>query len=281
MNRKWIVGFFGGVALAVATNAQATVPQTFSVQGVLRDKSGNLIGATVSTTKNVIVNFYSTKDATTTFYSTPVTQVGVTGGLFTVKVDVSGLNATQKTAFATPPLFLEVVAGDDTFPRQEVTPDVYALMCSSADSLTSACAGCVTDSMIGGISAGKISNSGVEPVFLLPAQGDPSGNGLQNGFTNYGNGHILAGYYKDPFGIVHLQGLLVPPSSIPNNTAIFKLKPGYQPGLALELGVSSYTSGTALTLCEIEIFGDGTVNANSSCGTRWISLDSITFRAAQ
>jgi hypothetical protein len=136
MNRKWIVGFLGAAALLVATDATATVPQTFSVQGVLRDKSGNLVGATISTTKNVSVNFYAAKDGTTPVYSTPVIQAGVTGGLFTVKIDVSTLNAAQKTAFATPPLFLEVVAGDDTFPRQEVTPDVYALMCGNADTVT-------------------------------------------------------------------------------------------------------------------------------------------------
>jgi hypothetical protein len=95
---------------------------------------------------------------------------------------------------------------------------------------------------------------------------------LLNSWVNFGSGFNNAGYWKDPFGVVHLRGLVKSGTGIPST--IFTLPAGYRPPAQEILpAVSNALFGE----CTIETDGDVTAQVGS---TVWFSLDGITFRAA-
>src|SRR5262245_20725057 len=123
------------LAVVVASpNAGANVPPSFSVHGERRDNMGKLqtLNVTVQST------FYDSSTGGTALAG-PYTakDVMAVDGLFTVTFNdamiVSDLNKTT-----TGQLWLEASVGNDTFPRQQVTPGIWALMCSTADNATNA-----------------------------------------------------------------------------------------------------------------------------------------------
>jgi hypothetical protein len=142
-----------------------------------------------------------------------------------------------------------------------------------------------------GISAGHITSgvlpianggtgvSAVEPDFNVPPKNDPSGNGFTNGWDNFG-GYDTVGYFKDPFGVVHLKGSATAPTPDSLGKPMFTLKPGYRPAARKGYGIASEASGGTFTLCEVDIKIDGTVFASSPCSPYWIPLDGLSFRAA-
>src|SRR5713226_8114235 len=84
---------------------------------------------------NLTVKLYNDRTSTdaAALLGIPVNtqMVGATNGLFTIGINV---DPDLMTKLATAPqVWLEITAGNDTFPRQLVTPDIYALMCRSAD----------------------------------------------------------------------------------------------------------------------------------------------------
>lgn len=120
-----------GVALALvlmaSTGARATVPKEFTVQGVLRNSMGQLQTMTVTVTATL----FSAQTGGTA-YGSPYTQGNVMAqdGLFSVVfaapsvlTDLSG--ATE--------VWLEVNVDGEVYPRQKVTPEIYAAMCATAD----------------------------------------------------------------------------------------------------------------------------------------------------
>jgi Chaperone of endosialidase len=108
-----------------------------------------------------------------------VSNITVSDGVFTV-----GLNFGS-SAFPGANRFLEIsarVAGGGAFtlltPRQHITSTPYAvrsLNATSADALSSACAGCVQDANINAVAGSKV--TGTIPVAAVPAGG---GNYIQN-----------------------------------------------------------------------------------------------------
>jgi hypothetical protein len=121
------ISFLIAVLLATST-ARATVPNTFSVQGVLRDGMGKL----QTTTVDVTVKLF---DAQTmgTLLAGPYesTSVMATNGLFTFPIPPDPMIQTKLGSAAQ--VWLEVTVGSDTFARQLVTPQLFALMCGTAD----------------------------------------------------------------------------------------------------------------------------------------------------
>src|SRR5713226_3707034 len=113
--------------------ALANVPNQFSVQGVLR-----AAGQLQSMPFNLTVKLYNDRTSTdaAALLGTPVNaqMVGATNGLFTIAINADQALMTRLTTASQ--VWLEVTAGNDTFPRQLVTPDVYALMCGNADTVT-------------------------------------------------------------------------------------------------------------------------------------------------
>ncbi len=156
MTMRAILIAFGLVTLA--SNASAAVPSEFTVQGVLRDGTGKLQTMPLSVT----VSLHDSKMAGNRLWPstppTPIMNVPVSNGLFSLAIPDPSLRLALASATE---VWLEVTAGTDTFPRQKVTTEVYALMSQSAevaDRLSSACSGCVTDAMLAtGIAAAKIS----------------------------------------------------------------------------------------------------------------------------
>jgi hypothetical protein len=106
-------------------------------------------------------------------------NVAVTNGIFTVQLDFG------QGAFSGPPRFLEIntrVAGGPSFtlltPRQPVSSTPYSvrsLNSSVADTLSSACVGCVTSAQIGSVAGSAVTGT-------IPAAGVPTGsaNYVQN-----------------------------------------------------------------------------------------------------
>ena len=120
-------GLIAVLMLACSSVALAAVPSQFSVQGVLRDGSGTLQSMPI----DVSVSLFDAQTAGTKLAGPFATSsVPVSNGLFTVPVS----DATLTTALGSASeVWLEVTIGTDVFDRQKVTPQIFALMCKTAD----------------------------------------------------------------------------------------------------------------------------------------------------
>ena len=93
-----------------------------------------------------------------------------------------------------------------------------------------------------------------------------------NGWANSGGNFLAAGYYKDPWGRVWLQGKV---GGGTNTTAVFTLPEGYRPKGELNFVVED---DGAVAYCQVN--ASGTVVLTSSSTPTAGHLDSISFRAA-
>lgn len=110
---------------------------------------------------------------------------------------------------------------------------------------------------------------------IVGASGEPS---YQNGWTSYNSdptaGWGGAAFYKDPFGVVHLRGLVKDGTS---DSTIFTLPSGYRP--QLDLIVAAIQQGSPETGVRLEVMSNGTVETRNASGS-WISLSGVQFTAA-
>lgn len=98
-----------------------------------------------------------------------------------------------------------------------------------------------------------------------------SGNAVfENSWVNYGGTNAAAAYYKDPFGRVHLKGLV---KSGALNTTIFTLPTGYRPQ---EVEHFSVVANGAFG--QVVVQPDGTVQQQVG-SNGYVSLASISYRA--
>ena len=79
-------------------------------------------------------------------------------------------------------------------------------------------------------------------------------------------------FYKDPFGIVHLEGGVTRTSG--QSRTIFILPRGYRPSRDQELPVTSYGGKFA----EMILTPDGRVQIAPEADIRFVSLDGLSFR---
>jgi hypothetical protein len=93
---------------------------------------------------------------------------------------------------------------------------------------------------------------------------------LVNSWVNY-PGNMPAGYYKDSFGIVHIQGMV---KSGAIGSTIFTLPVGYRPSAGFNVATASNGA-----YGEIAIDANGVVTATVGSNT-WVSLMNIQFRSA-
>jgi hypothetical protein len=103
---------------------------------------------------------------------------------------------------------------------------------------------------------------------------------LATGWTNLGGEYETAAYYKDPFGIVHIKGVVNHGSN--RNATVATLPTGYRPPLSEFFPiVNSDTFGQMRIHGLGSAVGDGIMRMTSPTGQTagWISLDGITFRA--
>jgi len=166
------------IAILVSVNAASAQTTVFTYQGKLTDGANPANGsydmqfklfdtATVGTGHQI--------GAAITNSSVPVSA-----GSFTVQLDFGA------GAFGGPPRFLEIAVrqtgSPDPYtllsPRQAVTSTPYSVRSmnsSVADTLSSACVGCVTSTQVGSVAGSAV--TGTVPVASLPAG---SGNYVQN-----------------------------------------------------------------------------------------------------
>jgi hypothetical protein len=256
------------LAALCSQGAMAAVPQSFSVQGVLRDKGGAL----QSITATVIANFFAADKPMAgekPLNANPVvlTGVGVSNGLFTVNIPMS---PDLSTVFGNPQVWLELTVNSDTFPRQLVTPNVYSLMCGTADNLAP------TAKVDGGqITPGTLPAVAFAPSVSAATWTAPT---LLNGWVNYANGYNDAGFYKDALGWVHLKGLvkLGPPGSV-----IFTLPTGFRPAQRYLTVAIGSQAGYVMVRVDVETNGNVSVVYASGAGTMdWVTLDQVHFKGA-
>ena len=103
-------------------------------------------------------------------------------------------------------------------------------------------------------------------LYIEPTNAPTLLNGWVNGSPS---NRQTAGYYKDAFGTVYLQGYL---SGGTAGTVAFQLPAGYRPALGVEIAAASGGSGGRIT-----VTNDG--NITIAVFTSFISLDGITFKA--
>ena len=102
------------------------------------------------------------------------------------------------------------------------------------------------------------------------ADGEPA---FENNWVNFNAPtNETAGFLKDPFGFVHLKGLV---KSGTVGTVIFTLPAGYRPSLAKIVAASG--SDVATRDNTVTLLVTGTVTANCATNT-YFSLDGITFK---
>jgi hypothetical protein len=103
--------------------------------------------------------------------------------------------------------------------------------------------------------------------------GTPGNPAFQNSWVNFNEStHEHAAFFKDPFGIVHLKGIIKNGSAI--NTVAFTLPVGYRPPLLFHCGAYSNSAFGGL-----HIQDSGNVIPQTG-STAWFSIDSATFRPA-
>ena len=112
-----------------------------------------------------------------------------------------------------------------------------------------------------------------EAWHVVGAMGQPA---FQGAWVNVDPSGPTAAFYRDPFGIVHLKGLIEDGG---NGTTAFTLPAGYRPAFTSNFPSVSYAS--PVSVANILISALGAVNpfaANASTADG-ITLDGITFRA--
>jgi hypothetical protein len=110
----------------------------------------------------------------------------------------------------------------------------------------------------------------VEAFHLVGNVGEPA---FQNGAINFGAPFSTAGFFKDPFGVVHLKGVIV----IPGSTGIvFTLPVGYRPATELFAFVTTTDNGGAYRAGHLRINTGGDVDIIDGDPTL-TSFDGITF----
>ncbi len=106
-------------------------------------------------------------------------------------------------------------------------------------------------------------------------------------WENYGDGHNTAAFYKDPWGTVHLRGLVRVVPILPGNEcvwafsderrSVFTLPAGYRPPAR-----EAHATVAMNEAARVDVTPAGLLPVEPGMGdpTDWISLDGITFRAA-
>ena len=180
------VGLF---AIVVEGQVSASVPNVFTVQGILRDGTGQL----QSTGVKLVVTLFDARNVgsgSTIAGPWGPTDVMAEDGLFSVTIDEPMLRSLLATV---PQLWLELTVDGEALPRQRVTADIYAVLAGGAeqaDRLSSACSSCVEDAMIKAVAGSKVTGK-VDSA----AMADTVANGIYS-----------SGMYVDPAWLTSLSG---------------------------------------------------------------------------
>lgn len=145
-----------------------------------------------------------------------------------------------------------------------------ATSAATATSATNATKAADADAL-GGIAPGGYVQTPTEATRLVGTPGNPS---FEDGYANTGQG-APAGFFKDQFGVVHLQGDVNPPGFA---STIFTLPPGYRPTHGGASGPQFLVRADGSTGV-IDVLFDGRVRVLNSFNNH-VSINGVTFRAA-
>lgn len=107
----------------------------------------------------------------------------------------------------------------------------------------------------------------VEPWRNVGDSGEPA---FLNSWVNFSAGYEVASFYKDPFDVVHIRGLV---KSGTINTTIFILPTGYRPANKLLFAAIDGLNSAV----RLEVASDGSVVAPASTSTAFQSI-TCSFR---
>jgi hypothetical protein len=110
-----------------------------------------------------------------------------------------------------------------------------------------------------------------EGVHVVGAAGEP---GFLAGASNSSGAFLPAGFYKDQFGTVHLQGTVT--TGTPT-ASVFTLPAGYRPAGSVCVAVPAFVS-TTVTTNRICVNSSGLVSNDRGTGSTFLSLDGVSFR---
>ena len=101
---------------------------------------------------------------------------------------------------------------------------------------------------------------------------------LTGSFANNGGGFETVAYLKDPFGFVHIKGVLTLTGTT-SGTVAFTLPAGYRPGATTQHPAGGAASATSIpgAVCEVGTSGQATIYYTSGCVS--VGLSGITFLA--
>jgi|GEM_PF-2714899 len=254
----------------------ASSNQTMNVQGVLRDTTGNLQSMAVG----LDVSLYASLAATTSFYTQHFTAVPVDNGFFTVELAGAALVFAGK-----PDTFIGIqVTGDpEELPRQHLDSAPYCFVAASADTLSSACVGCITNTMLGGsIDGSKVSKVASADAATPASQlGGVDATGWQKAITPAAcpSGQVYSGITAAGVGTCTSLVSTVAFSSVSGVPAACtggQFLVGYTGGAAVCAGLNFTTSGgnngTATTVAR----GDHT---HPGVGSGWVKIYDQAYNA--
>lgn len=99
----------------------------------------------------------------------------------------------------------------------------------------------------------------IEPPHVVSDVGEPA---FQGAWANTGAPHEVARFWKDPMGIVHIEGMI---TAGVINTVAFTLPAGYRPRATLRWGTSGNSAFAVL-----EVQSDGDVLPLSGSATNFV-----------
>jgi hypothetical protein len=262
------------VALALAPTARAANSnQTVNVQGVLRDATGAL----QSMAAGVDISLYNSQTATTPFYTQHFSTVPVDNGFFTVELAGSSLVfAAQPEAW----IGITVDGDPSELPRQHLDAAPYAFSAGSADTISAACSGCITNVMLGGsIDGSKITGTVASATSATQLGGVAAANYQQAvNPAACPAGQVYSGIATDGTATC-TANVSVPFSSItgwPANCTAGQYLVGYSGGTqvcaALNFTTAGGTNGSATTVAR----GDHT---HPGVGTGWQKIYDQAYNA--
>jgi hypothetical protein len=111
-----------------------------------------------------------------------------------------------------------------------------------------------------------------EAYHVVGGAGEP---GFLNAWVPFGPGSSKPGFYKDPLGVVHLEGTLAGGTASNTTTGnMFILPVGYRPAENQQ-----FSGGDATGTGQIAVTAAGEVRALNGAGVVLLTIDGFTFRA--
>lgn len=251
-------------AFLLSTTAFAGVPPMISYQGKLMQPGGAPVP---DGTCSIQFAIYDAATGGTPLWSETNNSVHVKGGLFSVLLgSVVNLPAN---IFDQPNRFFGVKVGSDPemTPRQQIASTAYAFKAGTVED------GAITTGKLAdeNVTTTKIMDGAVTSAKLQPVEA-LQGFAFINGWHPYGLPFSDPGFYKDAFGIVHLQGVIRRGPAQANCT--LNLPAGYVPAKVCVFHAASNIQE------DVHVEPDGTVRVTDD-SVDWVSLDGISFRAGQ